>query len=127
MRTGRTHDGKNLTLIFGLYPMIMTSNIRKLRIHEISRSKVSRERKCADTIGTVPVPWAHLLWFEITKMLIAVKKFIVPFITIFGTLSFPVGSKDKSGNKQTDRRTDTTDCSTLPANAVDNKTPLNRR
>ena len=107
--------------------MIMTSNIRKLRIHEISRSKVSRERKCADTIGTVPVPWAHLLWFEITKMLIAVKKFIVPFIIIFGTLSFPVGSKDKSGNKQTDGRTDTTDCSTLPANAVDNKTPLNRR
>ena len=52
-----------------------------------------RERKCADTIGTVLVPWAgnfhlyleikysvailsnrtrELLWFEITKMLIVV-------------------------------------------------------
>jgi len=32
-----------------------------------------------------------LLWFEITKMLIAVlkNKFIVSFITIFGILSFP--------------------------------------
>ena len=30
-----------------------------------------------------------LLWFEITKMLIAVKnKFVVLFIIIFGTLSF---------------------------------------
>jgi len=35
-----------------------------------------------------------LLWFEISKMLIAVKKnkFIVSFIIIFGTLSFPVGA-----------------------------------
>jgi len=35
-----------------------------------------------------------LLWFEITKMLIAVKqnKFIVLFIIIFGTLSFPIVS-----------------------------------
>jgi len=67
------------------------------------------ERKCADTIGTVPVPrlaissakiliyifqikytevilsdsTRKLLWFEITKMLIAVKKkkIIVSFIT----------------------------------------------
>jgi len=32
-----------------------------------------------------------LLWFEITKMLIAVKnKFIVLFIIIFGALSFPI-------------------------------------
>ena len=33
-----------------------------------------------------------LLWFEITKMLIAVVKnqFIVSFIIIFGTLSFPI-------------------------------------
>jgi len=33
-----------------------------------------------------------LLWFEITKKLLAVhkNKFIVPFITIFGTLSFPI-------------------------------------
>jgi len=33
-----------------------------------------------------------LLWFEITKMLIAVlrNKFIVLFIIIFGTLSFPI-------------------------------------
>ena len=32
-------------------------------------------------------------WFEMTKMLIAVlgNKFIVSFIIIFGTLSFPVG------------------------------------
>jgi len=36
----------------------------------------------------------EMLWFEITKMLIAVleKKFIVSFIVIFGTLSFPVCS-----------------------------------
>jgi len=33
-----------------------------------------------------------LLWFEISKMMIAVRrnKFIASFITIFGTLSFPV-------------------------------------
>jgi len=66
---------------------------------------VSRERKCADTIGTVPVPlgWpfpvlkyeyifqikyteailsnstGKLLWFEITKMLIAVQEKINKF------------------------------------------------
>ena len=79
----------------------------------------NRERKCADTIGTVLVLWAghfqckninrpiffqvkyteailsnstrKLLWFEITKMLIALKnKFIVLFIIIFGALSFPI-------------------------------------
>ena len=35
-----------------------------------------------------------LLWFEITKILIAVlnNKFIVLFIIIFGTLSFPIGT-----------------------------------
>ena len=34
----------------------------------------------------------ELLWFEISKMQIAVKKnkFIVLFIIIFGTLSFPI-------------------------------------
>jgi len=33
-----------------------------------------------------------LLWFEITKMLTTVKKnkFIMLFISIFGTLSFPI-------------------------------------
>jgi len=33
-----------------------------------------------------------LLWLEITEMLIAVKEknFIVSFIAIFGTLSFPI-------------------------------------
>ena len=32
-----------------------------------------------------------MLWFEITNMLIAVKNnFIVLFIIIFGTLSFPI-------------------------------------
>jgi len=33
-----------------------------------------------------------LLWFEITKMLTTVQKnkFIVLFISIFGTLSFPI-------------------------------------
>ena len=31
-----------------------------------------------------------LLWFEITKMLIAVLKCHCHFIIIFGTLSFPV-------------------------------------
>jgi len=33
-----------------------------------------------------------LLWYEITKMLIAVlrNKFVVLFIIIFGTLSFPI-------------------------------------
>ena len=35
-----------------------------------------------------------LIWFEITKMLIAVKrnKFIVSFIIIFGILSFPISN-----------------------------------
>ena len=34
-------------------------------------------------------------WFETTKMLIAVKKyFIALFITIFGTLSFPIGAPE---------------------------------
>jgi len=75
---------------------------------------VHMERQCADTIGTVPVPWAghfqcwninivfrikyteailsncsrKLLWFEVTKMLTAVlrNKFIVLFCIIFGTL-----------------------------------------
>ena len=69
-----------------------------------------RERKCADTIGIVLVPWAgpfqcyninrytaaissnstrKLLWFEINKMLIAVlkNKYIVLFIIIFGTFA----------------------------------------
>jgi len=31
-----------------------------------------------------------LLWFEITKMLIAIFKNIVSFIIIFGTLLFPI-------------------------------------
>jgi len=33
-----------------------------------------------------------MLWFEITKMVIALQKnkFIVSFITIFGTFSFPI-------------------------------------
>jgi len=37
-----------------------------------------------------------MLWFEITKMLIAVltNKFILLFITIFGTLSLPVEAHD---------------------------------
>ena len=36
-----------------------------------------------------------LLWFKISKMLVAVfkKKFIVLFIIIFGTLSFPTGNE----------------------------------
>jgi len=33
-----------------------------------------------------------LLWFEITKMLIAVYKFIVSFVIIFGTLSLPMAN-----------------------------------
>jgi len=76
-----------------------------------------RERKCADTIGTVLVPCMgcpfpmlrykyifqmkyteailsnttqKLLWFEITKMLTEVKKITVSFILSFGTLSFPI-------------------------------------
>ena len=78
------------------------------------------ERKCADTIGTVQLTWAghfqsqntkffknrlkyteaivsnstrKLLWFEMTKVLIAVleNKLIVLFVIIFGTLSFPSG------------------------------------
>jgi len=31
-----------------------------------------------------------LLWFEITKMLIAVKNEFVSFVVIFGTVSFPM-------------------------------------
>jgi len=61
------------------------------------------ERKCAGASGTVyifqikyteAILWnstRKLLWFEISKMLIAVKsKFIVLFIVIFGPLSFPI-------------------------------------
>jgi len=89
------------------------------------------ERKCADTVGTVPVPWAFpvlkywynfqiqyteaillnsspkLLWFEITKMLIAVQEKdlhhlknhskIASFIIIFDTLSFPALRRNGSG------------------------------
>ena len=69
-------------------------------LEERESSHNHRERKCADTIGTVLVPWAghfnakykyifqikctkailsnstrKLLWFEITEMLTAVKKF----------------------------------------------------
>jgi len=78
---------------------------------------IYRERKCPDTIGTVPVPWAghfnaklliyfwnkiygsnfikrtrKLLWFEITKNVDCSlrKKVIVSFIVIFGKLSFHV-------------------------------------
>jgi len=43
-----------------------------------------------------------LLWFEISKMLIAVfkKKVIVSFIIIFGTLSFPIrGDRRGQGAK----------------------------
>ena len=38
----------------------------------------------------------QLLWFEITKVLIASlrKKIIVSFIIIFGTLSFPIGDDE---------------------------------
>jgi len=72
-------------------------------MHDVAMSVSYRERKCADTTGTVLVPWAaaisnakilgpniffqikyteeilsnstrKLLWFEISKMLIAVKK-----------------------------------------------------
>ena len=83
-------------------------------LEERESSHNHRERKCADTIGTVLVPWAghfnakykyifqikctkailsnstrKLLWFEITEMLTAVKNnFSVSFIIIFGTLSF---------------------------------------
>jgi len=77
----------------------------------------NRERKCADTVGTVLVPWAghfqrynnkyifkikyteaalssnthKLFWFEISKKLIAVKnKSIVLLIIIFGTRSLRI-------------------------------------
>ena len=82
--------------------------------------RVRSERKCADTIGTVLVAWvghfqccninmffsqikyteailsdstAKLLWFEITKNAhcSSRRKFVVSFIIIFGTLSFPIG------------------------------------
>jgi len=89
----------------------------QLRLEWMSVS-LHRERKCADTIGTVPVPWAghfpmpkykyifqtkyteailpdstrKLLWVEISKMLVAVFKniFVVLFILIFGILLFPM-------------------------------------
>jgi len=60
----------------------------------------NRERKCANTIikyifqikykeATLSNSTRPLLWFEISKMLIAVLKinFIALFITIFGTFS----------------------------------------
>jgi len=78
-----------------------------------------RERKCADTTGIVPVPWAghflcqninlffankiygsnlsnntrQLLWFEITPKcwLLFKKKVLLSFITILGTVSCPAG------------------------------------
>jgi len=67
----------------------------------------ARGRKCADIIGTVLVPWflikytetilsifctPKLLWFEITKMLADCSlknKFLMSFLIIFDTLSFP--------------------------------------
>ena len=44
------------------------------------------------TEAILPDSTLKLLWFEISKMLIAVKKnkLIVLFIIIFGTLSFPI-------------------------------------
>jgi len=95
----------------------MSQCIRKRFLRMRTRSQTTcGHRKCADTIvGTVPVPWAahfqcwklliyfsnklygsnfikqysKLLWFEITKMLIAVKKkfYCVPFIIIFVSLN----------------------------------------
>jgi len=46
--------------------------------------------KCNLSNGT-----RKLLWFELTKMLIAVlkSKFILSFVIIFGTISFPVESR----------------------------------
>ena len=43
------------------------------------------------TAALLPSSTRKLLWFEITKMLIAVflNKFIVSFIIIFGTFSLP--------------------------------------
>jgi len=46
------------------------------------------------TEAILPNSTRKLLWFEITKMPIAVfeNKLIVLFIVIFGTLSFPIGA-----------------------------------
>jgi len=46
------------------------------------------------TEAILPNSSRKLLWFEITKMLIAVlkNKFTVLSVIIFGTLSFPVGN-----------------------------------
>jgi len=79
----------------------------------------NRERKCADTIGTVPVPWVAisnakiLIYFsnkicgsnfikQHSETIVMVwnyqnadcifKKKIVSFIIIFGTLSFPINN-----------------------------------
>ena len=81
-----------------------------------------KERKCADTTGTVLVLWVghfdiaslpsvylyifqikyteailsnstrKLLWFKINKMLMHFKENLLSFIIIFGTLSFTVRS-----------------------------------
>jgi len=66
-----------------------------------------RERKCADTIGTVPILWAGH-WKQHSETVIVLnyqnadyslrKKFIVSFIIIFGTLSFLIRRQQDRGD-----------------------------
>ena len=105
MRRRRSHDAP-IYIVTGQSPPPRTTvpSINHHRGHALWSELVFRLRKCADTIGTVLVPWAShfqiiftdallssstrkLLWFEISKIQFK-NKFIVLFTIMFGTLSF---------------------------------------
>jgi len=58
----------------------------------ISNAKIQIHFQIKYTEAILSNSIRKLLWFEVTKMLIVVfkNKFIVLFIIIFGTLSFPI-------------------------------------
>ena len=58
------------------------------------KSKYIFQIKYTKAILSISTQKLLSLWFESTKMLITVKKFIVLFIIIFGTLSCRTGLND---------------------------------
>ena len=58
------------------------------------KSKYIFQIKYTEAILSISTRKLLSLWFGSTKMLITVKKFIVLFIIILGTLSFPTGLND---------------------------------
>ena len=69
------------------------SVLKRCRVRLSVRPSVCHDTTRYDSGAILSNSTRKLLWFEITKMLIAVKnnKFITSFIIIFGTLSFPIG------------------------------------